>query len=173
MRRTLVTFATLVLLWTIVAQLNHSLAPWRIYLWVGGLYVVHAALALPLRSGLGATLLGGLLLDSTTPVAFGTHTLLFAAVHVFVFHLRDRLPREETVAQVVITLFANLALFLVLSFFLIQRGPAPAGVWPRIFFDLVCSQIFIALVTPWFLALQARVLALTETAAEAFERRLQ
>lgn len=172
MRRTFVIFGTLLLLWIVVSQLNHSLAPWRIYLWVGGLFVTHAALVLPLRSGLGASLLGGMLLDSVTPVAFGTHTLLFAAAHVVIFNLRDRLPREENTARVIIALFANLALFLLFSFFLIQRGPAPAAVWPRIIFDLVCSQIFLAAVGPWFFALQTRVLEFTESLADTYEHRL-
>lgn len=171
MRRTLVTFATVFLLWVIVSQLNHSLAPWRIYLWVGGLFITHAALTLPLRSGLAASLLGGLLLDAWAPVTFGTHLLLFALGHVTIFHLRDRLPREETAARVIIALFANLALLLVLSFVLTQRGPTPAAVWPRIIFDLVCSQVFLALVAPWFFALQTRVLDLTESISDAYDRR--
>jgi rod shape-determining protein MreD len=173
MRRAFVTFATLFLLWTIVSQLNHSLGTVRIYLWVGGLFITHAALNLPLRSGLGGSLLGGLMLDSVSPVAFGTHTLLFAVGHCLLFNLRDRLPREETSARVVIALFANLALFLVFSFLLIHRGPAPAAVWPRIVFDLICSQVFLALVAPWFFALQARALDFTDLLAHAYERRLQ
>lgn len=173
MRRTLATFATLILLWTIVSQLNHSLASWRIYFWVGGLFVTHAAVVLPLRTGFGASLLSGLLLDSSAPVAFGTHTLLFAAAHVLIFNIRDRVPREETAVRVIIALFANLALYLVFSFVLVQRSPAPAAAWPRILTDLVCSQLFIALAAPWFFALQARALAFAETLADAYERRFQ
>lgn len=173
MRRALVTFATLFLLWTMVSQLNHSLASLRIYLWVGGLFITHAALHLPLRSGLAASLLGGLLLDSVSPVAFGTHTLLFAIGHCLIFNIRDRLPREEATARVVIALFANLALFLVFSFLLIHRGPAPAAAWPRVVFDLICSQVFLTLVASWFFALQARALELTDMLAHSYERRLQ
>lgn len=170
MRRAFVIFATLVLLWTIVSQLNHTLAPLHIYLWVGGLFIAYAALALPLRTGLGASLLGGLLCDATTAAPLGTHTLLFAAAHAVLFNLRDRVPRDETVARVVIVLLVNLALFLVFSFLQVSRLSAPAAVWPRIVFDLLCSQVLIALVTPWFLALQAGAVDLAYTFSPPHER---
>src|SRR6266540_6933047 len=111
MRRTLIIFATHVILWAIVTELNHVLAPQHVYLWVGALFMTFAAIALPLRGGLAASLLSGLLCDATSPVTFGTHTLLFAAAHVILFNVRDRVPRDETVGRVVIALLTNLALF--------------------------------------------------------------
>ena len=161
MRRTLVTFLTLLLLWTLVAEVNHALSGLRVYLFVGGLYVVYAALMLPLRAGLAASLLGGLLCDATTPVWFGTHLVLFAAAHAVIFHLRNRLPRDDTVARVIVALLANLAIFLLFSFTQIGAAPAPAVAWPRLIADLVCSQVFLALIAPWFFALQARSLVVT------------
>ncbi len=151
---------TLLLLWVLVSQVNHYLAAWHVYLFVGGLYVTFAALLLPLRAGLAASLLAGLLCDANSPVPPGTHTLLFAAAHAVLFHVRDRVPREETVTRVVLALLANLGIFLVVSFLLIGRSPAPGAVWPRIILDLVCSQVFLALVAPWFFALQTRSLEL-------------
>ncbi len=162
MRRTFVTFLTLLLLWVVVAQTNHILAGTHVFLFVGGLFVTYAALQLPLRDGFAAVLLAGLLCDANVPVPFGLHTLLFAAAYAVISNLRDHLPREETVARVIVALLANLALFLVFSFVLIGRTPAPAAVWPRLIFDLVCSQIFLALVAPWFFALQARALVLAQ-----------
>src|SRR5437667_201306 len=111
MRHTLATFLTLLLLWTLVAEVNHALSGLRVYLFVGALFVVYAALMLPWRAGLGSTLLGGLLCDANAPVWFGTHLLLFTATFAVIFHLRNRLPRDDTVARIVITLLANLALF--------------------------------------------------------------
>jgi len=159
-RHGFIIFLTLLLLWVLVGQVNHYLTAWRVFLFVGGLYVTYSALLLPLRPGLAATLLAGLLCDANSPVAVGTHLLLFAAAHAVLFHVRDRIPREETVTRVVLALLANLALFLVVSFLLIGRSPAPGAVWPRIIFDLVCSQVFLALIAPWFFALQARSLEL-------------
>ncbi len=161
MRRALVLSLTLLLLWTLVAQLNHALTGLRIYLFVGGLYVTYAALMLPLRAGLTVSLLGGLLCDANTPVWFGTHLLLFAAAHTVLFHLRNRLPRDDALARVIVALLANLAIFLLFSFTQIGGSPAPAVAWARLVADLVCSQVFLALVAPWFFALQARALELT------------
>lgn len=160
MRRTAILFATALLLWTVVSQVNHALASLRVYVFAGGLYVAFAALTQPRRSGLAASLLAGLVCDATTPVAFGTHLLLFAAAHLTVFHIRDRVPRNDNIGAVTVVLLTNLALFLVFSFGQIHDSPAPAAVWPRLIADLVCSQVFLVLITPWFFALQSCALAL-------------
>lgn len=163
MRRALVTFLTLLLLWVMIAQANHYLAPAHVYLFVDGLFVTFAALRLPFRAGLGAVLLGGMLCDATAPVPFGLFTLLFLLAYGVIFNLRDRLPREETVVRVLVALIANLGLFLVLSFIRIGDAPSPASAWGRLFFDLLCSQVAIALIGPWFFALQGRALELART----------
>ena len=77
-----------------------------------------------------------------------------------VFHLRDRVPRDDTAARVVVALLLNLAMFLLFALAQMGRLPAPAAVWPRLLADLLCSQLVLALIAPWFFALQARVLAL-------------
>jgi len=161
MRRALVIFTTLILLWSVLTELNHALSPWHVYLWIGGLFVTYSALTLALRPGVLSTLSAGMIFDAAAPIPFGTHTLLFAAAHVIIFNIRDRVPRDETVARVVIALLANLALFLVLSFFLIARLPAPAEAWPRLIVDLICSQLLIASIGPWFFALQAGALEIS------------
>lgn len=160
MRRALVLFLTLIPLWTIVAQLNHALTGTRVYLFAGALFVAFAALTQPRRSGLVASLLGGLLCDAHTPVIFGTHLLLFAAAHVILFHVRDRVPRDDNVSAIIVVLLTNLALFLVFSFTQIHASPAPGAIWPSLIVDLLCSQVFLAVVTPWFFALQVHALAL-------------
>jgi rod shape-determining protein MreD len=170
MRRALVIFATLVLLWAVVSELNHALTPLHIYIWLGGLFVTYSALLLPLKAGLTATLLGGMLCDATAPVAFGTHTLLFAAAHVIILNVRDRVPTDETVVRVTVALVANLSLFLVFSIIQITRLPAPTAVWPRLIFDLICSQIFLAVVAPWFFALQAGALELARPLTTRYGR---
>lgn len=160
MRLALVTFLSLALLWALVAQVNHELAPLHVYLFAGGLVVAYAALVLPQREGLAAVILAGLLADAASPVAFGLQTLLYAAAHTVIFNARDRVPRDETVPRVIVALLANLALFLVFSFLLVGRLPSPAAAWPRLICDLLCSQVALAVVAPWFFALQARLIAL-------------
>jgi rod shape-determining protein MreD len=165
MRRTLVLLASLVLLWALVAELNHGLSSLHVYVFVGGLYVGFSALTQPLRPGLSASLIAGLICDATTPVLFGTHALLFSAAHLVVFRVRDRVPREDNIASTLLVLFTNFALFLAFSFTQVHAAPLPGAYWSRLLADLVCSQIFIALVTPWYFALQARALALVEAVA--------
>jgi rod shape-determining protein MreD len=171
MRRVLILFATLLVLWALVAELNHALSSLHMYLFAGGLFVSYAALHQPMREGLTATLLAALVCDANTPVAFGTHVLLFAAAHLTVFRLRDRIPREDNIAATILVLFTNFALFLLFSFTQVHSAAAPAAIWPRLIADLVGSQIFVALVTPWFFALQGRTLALVETMLEMRARR--
>jgi len=168
MRRTLVIAATLLLLWTVVSQANHALSGLHLYLFVGGLFVAYSALTQPLPQGLAASIVGGIYCDVAGPAGlFGTHALLFAAAHVSVFHVRDRIPRDETASRVVVALLTNLALFLVFSFSQVHQSPAPGLAWPRLLVDLVASQVFLALLAPWFFAVQARVLVLARVDRES------
>lgn len=161
MRRTLILFLALLVLWGVVTQVNHAVTGWRVYVFVGGLFVAYAALTQPLRPGLATSLLAGLVFDANAPAEIaGTHTLLFAAAHLAVVKLRDRVPRDDTIGRVVIALLTNLALFLAFSFTQIGRAPVPAAAWPRLLTDLVVSQVFLALVAPWYFALQTRALVL-------------
>lgn len=160
MRRIAVTFLTLLLLWTLTTQLSDLLSGLHVYLFAGGLFVAYAALMLPLRDGLVASSLGGLLHDSASPGYFGTSLILFGTAHVIVYHLRDRMPREQTAVRVLVALFANLGIFLLFSLIQIRHAPVPSATWPRLGGDLLCSQIFVVLVAPWFFALQTRALVL-------------
>lgn len=160
MRRFLTLAACVLVLWAIVSQLNHALTGVRVYLFVGALFVTFAAITQRLGTGLIVTVFAGLVYDANTPVAFGTHAVLFAATHLAVYRLRDRIPRNDTASRVALAVVANLALFLVFSFVQIVREPALAAMWPRLFIDLLCSQIFLALIAPWYFALQARGLVL-------------
>lgn len=163
-----VIFLTMLLLWALVGLLNHYLAVWHVHVFVGGLLVTYAGLQLPLRRGLPATAAVGLLCEAGTGLTPGTLLVLFAAAHAVIHHVRDRVPRDQLTTRVIVALLANLGLFLVLSFLLIGRGPAPGTMWPRLITDLVCSQVLVALAAPWYFALQEQALVL----AGATPRRL-
>lgn len=167
MRRFLMLSLCSVILWVVVTQLNHSLSDAQIYLFVGGLFVTFPALTQSLASGLWVAIFAGLVCDANTPVAFGTHLLLFATVDVLVFRVRDRVPRNDTISRVAIAVVANLALFLVFSILQIIRTPAIAAIWPRLLMDLLCSQVFLAVIAPWYFALQARSLSLVGVERDA------
>jgi rod shape-determining protein MreD len=187
MRRTLILFFTQAVLWLVVGQLNDSLSGLRVTLLVSSLLVVLTALTQPLVAGFAAVFLTGLLCDSAQPlwvefdpaarwgfaaaVVYGlahANTLLLSAAHAVLFYLRDRLPRDRPVGLLVVALLANLALFLLFSLMQVAHSPAPAAVWLRLGIDLVCSQIFLALIGPWFFALQVRALALARVEREHF-----
>ena len=160
MRRTLALFVSSLVLWLLVTQLNDALAGYRVYLFAGALFVTFAALTQPHGAGLAATILGGLVCDAHAPVAFGLHAMLFAAAHLALFRIRDRVPRGDNISAIVVVLLTNLALFLMFSFTQIHTVPMPGVTWPRLIADLGCSQVFLALITPWFFSLQEGVLKL-------------
>lgn len=166
MRRFLALFLPQLVLWVLVSQANHVLAQFHVYLVLGALFVVYAALTMPLRVGLLTSFAAGLLHDSQASVAFGLHAVLFGLTHALLFYIRDRVPRDETVARVVIALLSNLAFFLVFSFTQIGGLPSPAEVWPRLIWDLLWSQLAITLVAPWFFALQSRSLVVARVARD-------
>ena len=114
-----------------------------------------------------------MLCDASAPIPFGTHALLFAAAHVIIFNIRDRVPRDETVARVIIALLANLVLFLVFSLFLITRLPSAAAAWPRLVLDLICSQLLIIVIAPWFFALQSGALEIARPFLTRYGRDLE
>jgi len=159
-RTPLIIFACSVVLWFCVSQLNHYIAPAHVSLFIGGLLVSFSALRLEFRAGWWASLLIGLLIDSSSAVAFGFHGLLFVAAHVGVFNLRGRFPREETTFGVVVALVANLLLFFLITISLAHRSPAPFSMLSRYFVDLLASELLVLLVAPWFFALQERSLEL-------------
>lgn len=153
----LVFLANLLLLW-LAGLANHCLAPHAVSLHLAGLLVVYPALRLDARHGLAATVLTGLAFDAMSPVPFGTHLVLLGLVHAVLLNGRRRFPREEPIFATVVALLGNLFLFLALSFLLISAHPRPAEGWLRLFVDLLASQLLIGLVTPWFMALQSRLL---------------
>lgn len=159
-RRTLALFACTLVLWLLVSQANHYLARWQVYLWIGGLFVTFAGLRLAPQEGFGASFLAGLLLDAVSPVPLGLQAFLFGITHLILVRLRHRLAVEETVVAVSVALLANLGLFLAFSF-LRLRDLVPAGsAGVRLLADLAVSQCVLALLAPWYFALQQRALEL-------------
>lgn len=165
MRRTLVFFVTQFLLWALVSQVNHELSPWGVSLFMGGLFVGFSALHFDRREALVGAFAAGFLHDVGTPLPFGTHALAFAAAVVFIQHVRHRLNRHEGLITVMVILIANLGLFLAVSAIAVRVLPDAAGLTSRVFSDLIGSQLTLALIAPWFLALQAKTLELAGVSA--------
>lgn len=169
-RRIFVTTGCGWLVTILFAQANHYLAPVHLHLWAGGLLVAFASLRLEYREGLFSVILIGLIQDTITPVALGLHALLFGIAHAVIYNLRNRFPREEAVFGVIVALLANLGLFLVFSFTRVGDLPLPGTSWLRLIADLLVSQVALALVTPWLLALQERTLEIAGVSLRAEQR---
>lgn len=170
MRRLIALFLASLLLWSLIAIANHYLALWHVFLFVGGLFVTFAALQLPLREGLYASLLAGLLCDAGLGTRFGLLAVLFGLAHAFAFNFRGRLDRDGTATQVVVALLANFGLFLGLSLTQIGALPLPGTAWLRLLWDLLWSQLALVLIAPWFFAIQRRALALADPLTAFLER---
>ena len=169
--RVLILVAASLLLALLLGQLNHQLATWQVHVWCGGLFVAFSGLRMAYGPGATAAFLAGLLLDATTPVAFGTQGFLFLAAHAVVFTLRARAPRGEVAVGVVVSLVANLGLFLALGFLRIDAAAESTGAWMRTFADLLFSQVVLALIAPWFFAIQQRMLERTTITTRSFSSR--
>lgn len=159
MRRLLLLFVPLVLLWAIQDLGNFTLAARHAHVFLGGLIVTFVAVAEDEPAGLFALIFAGLVYDAHTPVPFGTHAFLFAIARLALRRLRERLPHEDTVGRVAIALLCNLGIFGVLSFFELNGAPSPGSYWGRTLWDLVVSQGAVILIGPWFFALQESALA--------------
>ena len=170
-RRIIALFLSALLLWSLIAIVNHYLSPWHVYLFVGGVFVTLAALQLPLRAGLYTSLLAGLLCDAGAGTHFGLHAVLFGLAHGVVFNLRGRLDRDNPAVQVVVALVVNLVLFLGLSLTQIGALPEPGATWWRLLWDLLWSQLALVLIAPWFFAAQRRALVLADPLTAFLERR--
>jgi hypothetical protein len=165
----IVLLANLLLLW-LVGTANDWIANTSIHLYLGGLFVTYASLQVDRRQGFIAIVLTGLMFDALEPVPFGTSVLLFGLVHATLVYSRQRLPREGAIFGTIVALFANLFLYIALSFLLVGANPRPGEAWLRLFVDLLASQVVILVITPWFLALQSRTMELAQIHPETGRR---
>ncbi|HEY3754580.1 MAG TPA: hypothetical protein VGL42_00365 [Opitutaceae bacterium] len=158
MRHGLIVFGTLVLLWTLSGIVNDALAPLRVHLFLGGLFVAFGASALSPRAGFWTVLAGGALCDVGSALPFGAFALLFGLAHAVLIQTRRRLPHDHVVGRIAIALLVNLGLFLFVSFARLHGAPEPGTFWARTLVDLLASQFVLVLIGPWFFALQAQAL---------------
>jgi rod shape-determining protein MreD len=168
--RWLIVLLANLLLWWLTGLANNYLSPYAVHLYLGGLFVVYPALQLDQKHGLIAVALTGLMIDAVEPVPFGTSLLLLGLTYATLVYGRHRFPREGAVFGIIVALFCNLFLFIALSFLLVGANPRPGEAWLRIFADLLFSQLVLALITPWFWALQAQAMGLVRIHPETGRR---
>ena len=158
MKAPLIVFSGNVLLWALVAQVNHYLGAWDVSLFAGGLCVAFASLRLAPREGYRTLLLTGLWFDAASPVPFGLHALLFLFAHAIIHSLRSRLAREDTLVGLLVAVIANLGLIVALTAGLLHRNPALWELWPRLSVDSLVSFCAVILLGPWYFAMQEHLL---------------
>jgi hypothetical protein len=141
-------------------QFNHYLAHLPVSMFLGGLCLPVAGLWLRFRPGFIAMFLSGLLLDAARPVPFGSSALLLSALFTCWHSVRTRLPRDGVAPPVIGALLANVALFLVQPLLLGPSAALASATSGRVLTDLLCSQVAIVLLGPWFCALQEQALLL-------------
>lgn len=138
----------------LVRVCNHHLAPLHVSLGVGGLLITYAALRLHAKAAMSAAFTIGLGLDAASPVPFGQNALLLLTAVCLVLGVRHRLPREELAVGIAVAVVINLFLLIVRTLAFADAWPDPSAGWLRVFSDLVASQVFVALIAPWFFSLQ-------------------
>jgi rod shape-determining protein MreD len=176
--RWLIVYLANLLLWWLAGLANNYLGKFSflwidyvtLHLYVGGLFVVYAALRLDRTNGLVAIILTALTIDAAEPVPYGTSLVLLGLVHATLLYGRQRFPREGAIFGIVVALLVNLFLFIALSFLLVGANPRPGEAWLSIFVDLLASQAVLVLITPWFLALQDRAMQLAQIHPETGRR---
>lgn len=156
---------------TLTGQINHVLAPAALTLEVAGLLVAFAGLRLDFRRALIIAFVTGLWVDASAPVVFGRHAFLYALAVCMLARFRARLPREETFVGVVAALFINLAVFVLAGFLDLGTLPDSSAGGLRLLADLVASQLFVALIGPWFFACQIQALRIAGASPTSHTRR--
>jgi rod shape-determining protein MreD len=157
-RRTVVIFLCGLILFGLVRQANHALSPYALSLWLGGLFVGFPALRLAPQQGFNACFLLGLMVDAASALPFGLNAFLFCTAHLIIVRIRSRFAAEEPLIATIVAMITNLVLFLIVTFVAISRAADAPISGLRFLIDLFLSQIAIALLAPWFFALQERAL---------------
>lgn len=157
-RRTAVVFLCGLLLATLGRQLNHSLGTWGLSVWLGGLLVAFPALRLGPQQGFNACFLIGLALDANSPLPFGLFAFLLSTAHLVIVRLRNRFAVGQALLGTIVALITNLILYVLVSFVVLAQAPDAPFSGARLLADLVLSQALIALIAPWFFALQEKAL---------------
>jgi rod shape-determining protein MreD len=127
-------------------------------MWLGGLAITFPALRLAPQQGFNTCFLIGLLFDALSPLPFGLFAFLFSVAHLIIVRVRNRFAAEEALIATIVALITNLVLYVVVtSIVLAQTGGATVS-GLRLLLDLILSQLCIALIAPWYFALQERAL---------------
>lgn len=147
------------LLYIAMHLLNQLLAPFGIWLFIEGLFLVFPLLYLRLKHGLLCILLLGLLLDAGSAYPLGLRSTAYALTLLAFTPLRRRVRRENKLQATLVALGLNLCVFLFVFCGVIASQPQMS--WPlagRALSDLLLSEAIVALAAMQWIHFQRQLL---------------
>lgn len=154
---------TLLLLFLLVAFISHRTssftAPAGLWVLLLGLLPAYAAIRFPLREGLAATFLVGLLADTQTPLPFGSLAFLLTVTYCLAHAVRHRFRSRQNLWLVALAILLNSLLFLAISVLVMVRDGHLPGLLPLLA-ALTASSLLLAVLGPWLITLGEHFLRL-------------
>jgi len=147
----------LLLLWQGVAS---ALVPWGLYPYIGGVFIVFAALYLEAFPAMLLAVVTGLATDAALPFPFGLSAGLYLAGSAVILYWRHRLRRENNTHATLTALGATGVFHGVITLVAGAGGLGEARYWGHAGWDLLVSLAVTAVVAPWFFDLQRVLLRL-------------
>lgn len=142
----------------VIQLMNDSLASMALNLYPYALCIFTPLLLVSYTTGLISIFITGLILDATTILPLGTTSVLFAIVYTAYSYFGQRFKTYKVWHSVLILLSANAIIFTFLGFFLDSNNYFNLYFWGSNLLNLFFSQILLLFITPWFLALQSRLM---------------
>lgn len=145
--------------WTVVREINHSLAPFRIFLHLEILLVLVPALYLKALPGFVLAIGTGMLVGASRPFPIETSVLMIMGLWAAGIWMRGRIRRENFRHVAGFAAGSQLCLLLVLSILLHpDAGEFLGSYLERLMVDGLCSMAMLALVAPFWTRFQIRLL---------------
>ena len=158
--RTILLFASNVILLYLMLLVNSALASGSIYLCLLGPMIVVPALYLSHRSYFICTLVTGLWVDAALPAAYGLFTTCFLFAGAFIFQIRIRFRAEHNYHPILLAHGLNLFYLLVLAVFLGKDSWGSAAYWVQVLVTVLGSHVALLFVAPWFFNFERMLFAL-------------
>jgi len=145
--------------WTTVRELNHVLAPLRIFLHLEVLLILIPALYLKTLPGFILAMGTGMLIGASRPFPIEASVIMIMGLWVSGIWMRGRIRRENFRHLAGFAAGLQLCLLLILSIVLYPEGGGSLGIYlERLVVDGLCSAAMLAFAAPLWTRFQVRLL---------------
>lgn len=165
--RAIALFGANLLLYGLVQGLNNALTPLGLSIYIGGLFIAFPALVLPPLGALIVILLSVFLMDAPLIIPFGSSAPLFTFGFYLTTLAEQRIHYSLKTLTMGIAFTLNLGLFLCISLIAPETSFRNPQQLQTLAINLVLSQAFLLIITPWFLSFQQLLLRWANTPAKA------